>query len=122
MIQELNLAEKFAKINQYWTPKIVAELNGQYVKLVKAKGELIWHQHDDEDELFHIFKGTFVMDFRDRTTYTRAGEILIVPRGVEHRPRTEGDEEVWLLLFEPKATKHTGDILHEKTVTDLEWI
>ncbi|MFM2267996.1 MAG: hypothetical protein RL757_1437 [Bacteroidota bacterium] len=121
MIAELNLAEKFAKINEYWSPKIVAELNGQYVKLVKAKGELVWHHHDDEDELFHILKGTFIMDFRDKTTYTKAGEILVVPKGVEHRPRT-GDEEVWLLLFEPKNTKHTGDLIVAQTVLEQEWI
>jgi mannose-6-phosphate isomerase-like protein (cupin superfamily) len=121
MIQEFNLEEKFAKINEYWSPKIVGELNGQYVKLVKAKGELVWHHHDDEDELFHILKGTFIMDFRDRTTYTKAGEILIVPRGIEHRPRT-GDEEVWLMLFEPKATKHTGNLIVEQTVVEQAWI
>lgn len=121
MFYQFNLEEKFAKINEYWSPKIVGELNGQYVKLVKAKGELIWHHHEDEDELFYILKGTFIMDFREKTTYTKAGEILIVPKGVEHRPRTD-EEEVWLMLFEPKATKHTGDIIYEKTVIDQDWI
>ena len=121
MINEFNLEEKFALIEEYWTPKIVGELNGQYVKLAKGKGELIWHSHEDEDELFYIAKGTLKMEFRDRTTYTKAGEILIIPRGVEHKPSTDG-EEVWIMLFEPKATKHTGEIVHKKTVTDLEWI
>lgn len=122
MIQLFNLNDKFQKVNEYWSPKIAGELNGQYVKLVKAKGELIWHSHTDEDELFMIIQGTFVMDFRDRTETVRAGEVLIVPKGVEHRPRTLGDEEVWLLLFEPKATKHTGDIEHEMTKHAQDWV
>ena len=122
MINEFNLQEKFALINQYWTPKIVGELNGQYVKLAKLKGDFIWHSHEEEDELFMIVKGTLYMDYRDgRTTTSNEGEILIIPRGVEHLPYTK-DEEVWVMLFEPKATKHTGEIEHEKTVHDLEWI
>ena len=122
MIQVFNLQEKFQKVTEYWSPKIAGELNGQYVKLVKAKGEMIWHSHDDEDELFMIFKGTFVMEFRDRIEKVGPGEVLIVPRGVEHFPRTEGEEEVWLLLFEPKATKHTGNIEHEMTKHLQDWI
>lgn len=122
MIQLFNIEEKFQKVTEYWSPKIAGELNGQYVKLVKAKGELIWHSHDDEDELFMIFKGTFVMDFRDHAATVKPGEVLIVPRGVEHRPRTLGDEEVWLILFEPKATKHTGNIEHEMTKHEQDWI
>ena len=122
MITEFNLEEKFSKIHEYWTPKIVGELNGQYVKLAKGKGELIWHSHEEEDELFFIVKGTLVMEFRDKTTETNAGEILIIPQGVEHKPSTKADEEVWIMLFEPKETKHTGEIQHEKTVTNLEWI
>lgn len=122
MFQHFNLNEKFGLIREYWSPKIAGELNGQYVKLVKAKGELIWHSHDDEDELFLIMKGTFIMDFRDRTQSVSAGEILIVPKGVEHRPRTEGDDEVWLILFEPKATKHTGNIVAEMTKVEQDWI
>lgn len=122
MIQLFNIQEKFQKVTEYWSPKIAGELNGQYVKLVKAKGEMIWHSHDDEDELFMIFKGTFVMEFRDRVEKVGPGEVLIVPKGVEHFPRTEGDEEVWLLLFEPKATKHTGNIEHEMTKHLQDWI
>ncbi len=121
MVTDVNIDEKFALIREYWTPKIIGELNGQYVKLAKGKEELIWHSHQDEDELFIVFKGTLIMDFRDKTTATRQGEILIVPRGVEHRPRTNG-EEVWIMLIEPKEIKHTGDIEHEKTVKNLEWI
>lgn len=122
MITNFNINEKFDLITEYWTPKIVGELNGQYVKLAKVKGDFVWHDHEDEDELFMIVKGTLIMDFRDKTTETKAGEILIIPKGVEHRPRTLNDEEVWLMLFEPKATKHTGDVEHEKTVKNLEWI
>ena len=122
MIPNFNLEEKFAQINDYWTPKIVGELNGQYVKLAKLKGTFVWHDHADEDELFMVCKGELLMDYRENpTTITKQGEILIVPRGVEHLPYTN-DKEVWIMLFEPKATKHTGDVAHEKTVTDLQWI
>lgn len=122
MVQLFNIQDKFQKVTEYWSPKIAGELNGQYVKLVKAKGEMIWHSHDDEDELFMIFKGTFVMEFRDHTAKVGPGDVLIVPKGVEHCPRTEGEEEVWLILFEPKATKHTGNIDHEMTKHLQDWI
>ena len=122
MIQQINITEKFSLIDAHWTPKIVGELNGQYVKLAKVKDELIWHSHEAEDELFLVFRGTLYMDYRDgKTTTTGPGEVLIVPRGLEHLPRTNG-EEVWILLFEPRETKHTGDIIHEKTVQQLDWI
>lgn len=116
-----NLEDKFSLFSEHWTPKIVGELNGQYVKIAKVQGDMIWHSHEDEDELFMIVKGTLFIDFRDRTVEVKTGDILIVPKGVEHRPRTNG-EEVWLMLFEPKETKHTGDIQHEMTVEELEWI
>ena len=122
MIASLQLQEKFAQIDTYWTPKIIGELNGQYVKLAKLQGEFVWHDHAEEDELFMVLKGTLIMEFRDQaTTHTTAGNILIVPRGVEHKPSTNG-EEVWVMLFEPIATKHTGEVEHEKTVKELEWI
>lgn len=121
MITEINLKEKFSKFTAQWTPKIVGELNGQFVKLAKLQGEFVWHSHEDEDELFMVVKGTLIMDFRDKTTITKEGEILIVPKGVAHRPRTDG-EEIWVMLFEPKAIKHTGEVEHEKTVKELEWI
>ncbi|MDP4265479.1 MAG: cupin domain-containing protein [Bacteroidota bacterium] len=121
MITEVNIEEKFGLIREYWTPKIIAELNGQQVKLAKIKDELIWHSHQDEDEMFIVFKGTLFMDFTNKTTETKKGEILIIPKGVEHRPRTNG-EEVWIMLIEPKEIKHTGDIEHEKTVKEFEWI
>lgn len=121
MITKVNIDEKFALIAEYWNPKIIGELNGQYVKLAKIQDELIWHSHQDEDELFIVFRGTLNMDFRDRTTEAKQGEILIVPKGVEHRPRTNG-EEVWIMLIEPKETRHTGEIEHEKTVKNFQWI
>lgn len=95
--------EKFSLFDKQWTPHIIGELNGQYVKLCKLKDEFVWHSHEHEDELFMVFKGTLFMDFRDgRTVSVGPGEILIVPKGVEHRPYTNG-EEVLNLLFEPKG-------------------
>lgn len=120
-MKTITLQEKYNQFQEHWTPKIIAELNDQYVKLAKVQGEMIWHSHEDEDELFIIQKGTLIMDFRDRTEVIKEGEILVVPKGVEHRPRTNG-EEVWLMLIEPKSTKHTGEIKHEMTVEKQDWI
>ncbi len=120
-MQSINLLEKFSKIEQYWNPKIIGELNGQYVKLAKVQGEFVWYDHEAEDELFMVFKGTLYIDFQEETVAVKEGETLIVPRGVAHRPRTNG-EEVYVLLFEPKATQHTGKVQHEKTVNRLDWI
>ena len=121
-IKSINILEKFSLFDTQWTPHIIGELNGQYVKLCKLKDEFIWHSHENEDELFMVFKGTLFMDFRDRETLeVKEGEICIVPKGVEHRPRTNG-EVVYNLLFEPKKTQHTGDIEHEKTVKNPAWI
>ena len=117
----INLADKFSQFDEFWTPKIIGELNDQYVKLAKGKDELIWHSHAEEDELFVVVKGQLIMEFRDKTVTVGPGEILIVPKGVEHLPRTNG-EEVWIMLIEPKSTQHTGNIVHEKTVTALEWL
>ena len=121
MIQYFNIKEKFGLFNEQWTPKIVGELNGQYVKLAKLKDEFVWHSHEEEDELFMVVKGTLIMEFRDRIVEVQEGEMLIVPKGVEHFPKTNG-EEIWVLLFEPKETKHTGKVEHEKTVKELGWI
>ncbi len=121
-MENINLSEKFSKINEHWHPYIVSELNENYVKLAKVQGEFVWHKHDDEDELFIIQKGTLILDFRDKSVEVSAGEIFTVPKGVEHRPRTKNGEEVHLMLIEPKETKHTGDVMTEKTVTNLEWI
>ena len=98
-IKKINLLKKFSLFREEWTPKIIGELNGQYVKLCKFKGNFVWHSHDNEDELFMVFKGTLLVDFRDsRTVKVREGEILIIPKGVEHRPRTNGEIVYNLLL------------------------
>jgi len=118
----INLEEKYSKFAEHWHPYIIGELNDNYVKLAKVKGELIWHKHENEDEMFVVVSGTLMMDFRDgRTIATQPGEILIVPKNTEHRPWTK-NEEVWLMLIEPKATKHTGEVVVEQTVTKQEWI
>ena len=121
-IESINLMNKFSLFDEKWTPKIIGELNNQYVKLCKLEGEFVWHSHENEDELFMVFKGKLLMDFRDgRTVEVNEGEILIVPKGVEHKPYTNGDE-VFNLLFEPKTTKHTGDVNSTLTVKKLDWI
>lgn len=116
----ISLNEKFSLFDDRWSPKIIAELNGQQVKLAKVKGEFVWHDHANEDELFFVVKGSLRIEFRDRTETINEGEILVVPRGVEHNP--VADEECWLMLFEPKSTAHTGDVKHERTVEQSEWI
>lgn len=121
-INSINLLEKFSLFEKQWTPHIIGELNGQYIKLCKLKDDFVWHSHKDEDELFMVFKGTLLIDFKDgRTVEVSENEIFIVPRGVEHKPRTNG-ETVFTLLFEPKETLHTGEIESEKSVKKLEWI
>ena len=121
-IDSVNIMEKFSLFTKEWTPKIIGELNGQYVKICKLKGDFVWHSHENEDELFMVFKGTLLMDFKDgRTVKVDEGEILIVPKGVEHRPHTNG-EVVFNLLFEPKSTLHTGDVESPLTVKKLDWI
>ena len=121
-IEPINIMVKFSLFNEKWTPKIIGELNNQYVKLCKLKDDFVWHSHKNEDELFMVFKGTLLMEFRDgRIVKVKKGEILIVPKGVEHRPHTNG-EIVFNLLFEPKTTLHTGDVETEVTVKELDWI
>ena len=107
-MDKVNLEQKFATITDYFNPRIAGELNGQHVKLVKAKGGFPWHHHDDEDELFLVVKGRFRMELRDRDVWVEEGEFLVVPRGVEHRP--VADEEVHMLLFEPASTVNTGNL------------
>ena len=107
-MDKVNLAEKFTKIQEHWKPKVAAELNGQEVKLVKIKGEFVWHHHDVEDEMFLVIKGQLRMDFRDRSVTVGAGEFIVVPHGVEHRPVAE--EECEMMLFEPAATLNTGNV------------
>jgi len=122
MIPTINLLGKFELVNKYWTPMIIGELNGQMVKIAKLKGDFIWHDHKNEDELFYVVKGTLTIEFRDHTTVLNKGDMIIVPKGVEHKPSTPENEEVWVMLFEPKETKHTGDVIHERTVTNLDRI
>jgi mannose-6-phosphate isomerase-like protein (cupin superfamily) len=113
-MERVNLAEKFARFTTHWDPKIVGELNGQHVKLVKFQGPFVWHQHAAEDELFLVIKGRFRMELRDGTVPVEQGEFVIVPRGTEHRP--VADEEVHVLLFEPVSTRNTGNVETERTV------
>jgi len=117
-MQTVNLAEKFAKFQDYWNPHVLGELNDCHVKAVKLKGEFLWHHHDHEDELFLVVRGTLRMRFRDRDAIVREGEFIIVPRGVEHLPVAE--EEVHIILLEPKTTLNTGNVSNERTVHQLE--
>ena len=119
-MQKVNLAEKLEKFTSHWDPKIVGALNGQHVKLVKFQGPFVWHQHENEDELFLVVRGSFRMEFRDSTVPVSEGELIIVPRGVEHRP--VADDEVHVLLFEPESTVNTGTAGGERTVAEPEWI
>lgn len=112
----IDLREKFATFDEHWSPRIVAELNGQQVKLVKFRGAFVWHHHDREDELFLVHRGRFRMEFRDRTVELGPGGMLVVPRGVEHRP--VADDEVEVVLFEPAGTLNTGNVIDERTVPE----
>lgn len=119
-MDKINLIEKLSRFGDHFHPKVIAELNGQMVKLVKFQGPFVWHHHDAEDELFLVLAGRFCMEFRDRTVWLEEGEMLVVPRGVEHRPYAP--EEVAVLLFEPAATLNTGNLRDERTVEELERI
>ncbi len=119
-MHKVNISEKLALFSEHWSPKIVGELNGQHVKLVKFKGEFVWHKHDAEDEMFLVIKGSFRMEYRDKTVVLNEGEFLIVPRDTEHRP--VADEEVSVLLFEPATTLNTGDADSNLTKHHLDWI
>ena len=117
-MQAVNLADKLARIADFWSPKVVGQVNDVHVKLVKLKGEFVWHAHEAEDELFLVLRGTLRMQFRECETLVREGECLIVPRGTEHRP--VADEEVHVLLLEPASTVNTGTAGGERT-RDAEW-
>ncbi|WP_247234732.1 cupin domain-containing protein [Telluribacter sp. SYSU D00476] len=119
-MDKITIADKLALFSDHWNPRLVGELNGQHVKLVKFKGEFVWHKHDHEDELFYVLEGSFRMEFRDRTVEVNKNEFLIVPRGVEHRPVAE--QEVSVMLFEPATTVNTGDTRGELTRETLEKI
>ncbi len=117
-MEKINLSQKFSQFTDQWSPKIVGELNGQLVKLVKFKGEFVWHHHDVEDEMFLVVRGYFDMHLRDGVVRIGEGEFYIVPRGVEHKP--VADEEAHVLLFEPASTLNTGNIRNERTREQLE--
>ena len=119
-MEKVNIEQKLSQFSERWSPKIVGELNGQHVKLVKLKGEFVWHKHDNEDELFFVVNGSFKMELRDKTVELNVNEFLIVPRGVEHRP--VADEEVSIMLFEPSTTLNTGDTQSELTKHILDKI
>ena len=119
-MEKINLNQKLQLFQEHWKPKIIGELNGQMVKLVKFQGPFVWHHHEKEDEMFLVIKGRFRMEFRDRQVWLEEGEFLIVPRGVEHRP--VADEEAHVLLFEPASVLNTGNVTNERTVPTLERI
>ena len=115
----INLPEKFALFDDYWNPRIIGEMNGQHIKIAKTNGEFVWHSHTDEDELFVVVRGRLFMDFRDRTVTVEPGELLLVPRGTEHRPHTEA--ETWIMMIEPTFTLNTGSAAEsERTRRQLE--
>lgn len=115
----VNIAHKFSLFYNYWHPRIVGELNDSYIKLVKLKGEFVWHQHENEDELFMVFSGKLTIKLKDQDVVLEAGEFMVIPKGVEHMPIAE--EEVQVLLIEPKSTVNTGEMRNERTVNS-EWV
>ena len=119
-MEQVNLARKFSLFQDFWSPKIVGEVNDSYIKLVKVKGEFVWHHHEAEDELFLVVKGRLLIRLRDRNIRLDEGEFAIIPRGVEHQPAA--DEEAHILLLEPKSTVNTGNVTNERTVANLERI
>ena len=120
-IKKVNISEKLGLFSEHWNPKIVGELNGQYVKLAKFQGEFIWHKHDNEDEMFLVLEGSFKMELRDKTIEINKGDFIIIPKGTEHKPCAE--KEVQIMLFEPATTLNTGNNSEsERTKKDLEWI
>lgn len=119
--EKIRLADAFASFSEHFSPRIAAELNGQHVKLVRFQGPFVWHSHPHEDEMFLVWRGTMRMAFRDRVVEVQAGEMIVVPRGVEHRPDSDG--EVLVVLFEPAGTRNTGDAAAgEKTVEHPKWL
>ncbi len=119
-MDKLNLEQKFSLFHEFWSPKIVGELNDSYIKLAKLKGEFDWHHHEREDELFLVVKGQLTIKFRDHEVSVGAGELIVIPKGVDHLP--VATEEVQVMLIEPKGTLNTGNVVTEKTKEVLEWI
>ncbi len=119
-MDKITVADKLSLFSDYWNPRIVGELNGQHVKLVKFQGEFVWHKHDNEDEMFYVLKGEFRMEYREKVIELKENEFIIVPKGIEHRPVAE--KEVSVMLFEPKTTLNTGDKKGTLTKENLEQI
>ena len=119
-MESINVREKLNLIDDHWNPRIIGELNGQQVKVAKIEGEFVWHNHKNEDELFYIIKGKLIIDIRDKEVELNEGEMIIVPKGVDHKPIAE--QEVWIMLFEPKNIKHTGNVEHKLTVKKFKKI
>ncbi len=117
---KINIADKLSLFHEHWQPKLVARVNDSDVKLAKLQGEFIWHHHDAEDEMFLVIKGRLLMQFRDREEWIGAGEFIVVPRGIEHRP--VAPEEVHLMLIEPRGTLNTGNVISERTVEQIDLI
>ena len=119
-LEKVNIAQKFTLFDEYWAPRIAGELNDSYVKVDKLKGEFVWHKHESEDELFLVKKGKLLIKLRDKDVWLDEGEFIIIPKGVEHKP--VADEEVHVVLIEPKSTLNTGDVRNEKTLAELKRI
>jgi mannose-6-phosphate isomerase-like protein (cupin superfamily) len=119
-MDKVNIAQKFSQFDDLWSPKVIAELNGQYVKLAKLKGEFVWHHHEVEDELFLVTKGRLLIKFRDRDVWLEEGELVVIPAGAEHKPVAE--EEAHVLFFEPQTTLNTGNVQDDRTISELERI
>ena len=119
MTEVVNLNEKFSLISEQWTPRIVGELNDSYVKLARVEGEFVWHHHENEDELFFVVKGTLIIRLREKDLEIHEGEFVIIPKGIEHLP--VADDEVWIMLLEPKTTSNTGTVENKRTVK-AKWI
>jgi len=117
-MEKINLAEKFSLFSEQWSPKIVGELNGQLVKLVKFKGPFVWHHHAHEDEMFYVVRGNFDMELEEGTVTINEGEFIVIPRGIEHRPNAK--EECEVMLFEPASTQNTGNVENERTLKQLQ--
>lgn len=117
-MKPINISEKFGKFSEQWSPRQIAQVDNMQVILARLQGEFVWHKHDEEDELFQVVEGTLYMQFRDRTEVVNAGEIIVVPKGVEHNPTTKDGEEVLVLLFEKLSTAHTGNVVHERTKSE----
>jgi len=119
-MEKINIEEKLSLFNEYWSPKIIGEVNESYVKLAKLKGDFIWHTHENEDEMFYVLKGVLTIKFREKDVQLNEGECIVIPRGIEHMPVAE--EEVHVMLIESKTTLNTGNVVNERTVENLKKI